>query len=450
MPIRRTKIEVLVAGDLLLGIEPDQRTALLPLGVPVRVMTTIVVGGDHERRRLDPRHLSPPHTQSQFRFGEQFNVAFATITTDPLDRPAVVAEVARWLSDVSGDDTTATILDVRKPDASGFSHNVTFVTARFDAHGRSVVRDLVLRRDPDDLALFVDADLGREAELMQRVHRLGTLPVPEVIGFNADDTILGTPYVVMAKVPGAVASDNPSYNASGWLADALPTQRRAAWEQALLLMSRVTTVDAGAFDDLFPERHAEFVYWHRNILWATDGSPSPTIDAAWHHLSASVPPDTPAALSWGDARIGNIIFDGGTPAAIIDWEMASLGGSHLDLGWWLMTDLVHSTQMGCTRLDGLGTRSETIQAWCAATGLQADAIEWHEAFAALKLGVAIGRVTNVAHRRGLLPPDLLAMADDNFGTRILAQLLPVPPPGQPASAIAPCDHAGDGRLAPWH
>ena len=63
-----------------------------------------------------------------------------------------------------------------------------------------------------------------------------------------------------------------------------------------------------------------------------------------------------------------------------------------------MTDLVHSTHMGCTRLDGLGTRSETIEAWCAATGLEADTIEWHEAFAAL-------------------------------GTRILAQLLPVPPPG---------------------
>jgi aminoglycoside phosphotransferase (APT) family kinase protein len=196
-------------------------------------------------------------------------------------------------------------------------------------------------------------------------------------------------------------------------------------------MSQITTLDAGAFDDLFPDRrglHAELDYWHRNLLWAADGSPSPTIDAAWHHLSASVPPDTPTALSWGDARIGNMIFDAGAPVAIIDWEMASLGGAHLDIGWWLMTDLVHSAQMGCARLDGLGTRSETIAVWSAATGLDAADIEWHEAFAALKLGVAIGRVTDVAHRRGLLPPDLLPMAEDNFGTRILAQLLPVPPP----------------------
>jgi aminoglycoside phosphotransferase (APT) family kinase protein len=343
----------------------------------------------------------------------------------------VRAEIARWLSDVSGDDTTATIVDVRAPDAAGSSHSVTFVTAQFDAHGRSVVRDLVLRRDPDELALFVDADLGRETELMQRVHRLATLPVPEVIGFNPDATVLGTPYMVIAKVPGAVASDNPSYNSSGWLADAAPTRRRAIWQQALRVMSQVTTIDAGAFDDLFPDRlglHAELAYWHRNLLWAADGSPSPTIDAAWQQLSTSVPPDSPAALSWGDARIGNIVFDAGTPAAIIDWEMASLGGAHLDIGWWLMTDLVHSTQMGCTRLDGLGTRSETIEAWCAATGLDADTIEWHEAFAALKLGVTIGRVTNVAHRRGRMPAELLSMADDNFGTRILAQLLPVPPP----------------------
>jgi aminoglycoside phosphotransferase (APT) family kinase protein len=123
-----------------------------------------------------------------------------------------------------------------------------------------------------------------------------------------------------------------------------------------------------------------------------------------------------------------MIFDAGIPVAIIDWVMASLGWAHLDIGWWLMTDLVHSTQMGCARLDGLGTRSETIALWSAATGLEAADIEWHEAFAALKLGVAIGRVTDVAHRRGLLPPHLRPLAEDNFGTRILAQLLPVPPP----------------------
>jgi len=197
-----------------------------------------------------------------------------TIPTDPIDRPAVVAEIARWLSDVSGDDTTATIVDVHKPDVAGSSHSVTFVTARFDARGRTVLRDLVLRRDPDELALFVDADLGREAELMRRVHRVGTLPVPEVIGFNADHTILGTPYVVMAKVPGVVASDNPSYNASGWLAEAAPTQRRAVWEQALQLMSQVATLDAAVVDDLSPIAAA---YTPRSTIGAGTCCGPPTV-----------------------------------------------------------------------------------------------------------------------------------------------------------------------------
>ena len=346
---------------------------------------------------------------------------------DLLERGAVRAAVARWLGDMTGEVIAPTIVDTRKPDTSGSSHDVTFLTARFSD---GIVREFVLRRGIDDQALFVDADLAREAQLMDVVNRTGGVPTPELVGFNPDPSVLGTPYLVMARVPGNVAPDAPSYNASGWLADAAPVERRDLWQQALHLMTRVGTVDLNELVGLFPDRqglHAEFDHWWRNTLWANDGAPSSSITEAFDQLRATIPPDTTAALSWGDARIGNIIFDSGSAATIIDWEMASLGGAYLDVGWWLMTDLVHSTQMGYTRLDGLGTRRETIELWCAETALKPDAIAWHEAFAALKLGVTIGRMTRVAHQRGLLSDNLLTMVEDNLGTRILAALLEVPP-----------------------
>ena len=41
----------------------------------------------------------------------------------------------------------------------------------------------------------------------------------------------------------------------------------------------------------------------------------------------------PDVLSWGDARIGNIIYAGFEPAAVLDWEMAALGPRELDVSW---------------------------------------------------------------------------------------------------------------------
>ena len=52
--------------------------------------------------------------------------------------------------------------------------------------------------------------------------------------------------------------------------------------------------------------------------------------------------DEPTVLCWGDARIGNIIFDGTKPAAVLDWEMVTLGSPEMDLAWSIFLDRHHS------------------------------------------------------------------------------------------------------------
>lgn len=48
------------------------------------------------------------------------------------------------------------------------------------------------------------------------------------------------------------------------------------------------------------------------------------------HWPAEVGPDM---LIWGDARIGNILCEGTTPTAVLDWEMVALAPAEVDLGW---------------------------------------------------------------------------------------------------------------------
>jgi aminoglycoside phosphotransferase (APT) family kinase protein len=41
----------------------------------------------------------------------------------------------------------------------------------------------------------------------------------------------------------------------------------------------------------------------------------------------------PTVLSWGDSRIGNVMYRHFAPVAVLDWEMAALGPRELDLAW---------------------------------------------------------------------------------------------------------------------
>ena len=110
-------------------------------------------------------------------------------------------------------------------------------------------------------------------------------------------------------------------------------------------------------------------------------------------------PDEPPGLSWGDARIGNMLFgDDFDVVGVMDWEQASLAGGAADLGWWLMFDDIHSIDQGVPRLEGLGSRQETIELWEERTGLEAVNVLWHEVFAGVKtalLSLRSRRVMNL-------------------------------------------------------
>ncbi|GIR36901.1 MAG: hypothetical protein CM15mP49_22860 [Actinomycetota bacterium] len=98
------------------------------------------------------------------------------------------------------------------------------------------------------------------------------------------------------------------------------------------------------------------------------GREHPVMDYALDWLDHNNPNDERIGLSWGDARLGNIIWDNYTPAAVVDWEACSLCPTEADLGWWLMFDRMSFDDVDVERLSGYPTREEQAAYYAQVSG----------------------------------------------------------------------------------
>ena len=100
-------------------------------------------------------------------------------------------------------------------------------------------------------------------------------------------------------------------------------------------------------------------------------------------------------LSWGDARIGNLMYRDFTPVAVLDWEMASLGPRDLDVGWMIylhrfFDDLAVS--YGLRGLPSLLRRDSVASTYESLTGYAPRDLDWYTTYAAVRHAVIMTRV----------------------------------------------------------
>src|SRR5207249_1346674 len=163
--------------------------------------------------------------------------------------------------------------------------------------------------------------------------------------------VLGAPFFIMRRMHGRVPVSMPVYNSTGWLFDATPAERRKLWVSGMHQFAAIHGVPA---DDVRvldrPERGAsgldqQLRYWWEQATW-TLGQHVPDLIVELFEWLRANQPEEPSGLSWGDARIGNMMFDDDYEVvAVIDWEQASMGGGPSDLGWWLFFDDMHSVEV---------------------------------------------------------------------------------------------------------
>jgi aminoglycoside phosphotransferase (APT) family kinase protein len=125
----------------------------------------------------------------------------------------------------------------------------------------------------------------------------------------------------------------------------------------------------------------------RFVEWINSEHPWPVLEAALKRLSDCWPKHQPPGLVWGDARLGNMMFnDNFEVIAVMDWEQPSLGGAFNDLAWFLyVSNMMHGATPDRPHLQGMGTREDTLALWSELTGISTADIEWYEDFTALKL-----------------------------------------------------------------
>jgi len=308
-----------------------------------------------------------------------------------LDEMRVV--LSGWLTDRLG-ASALDLTDLRYPVGAGTSSETILATAMWTAGGVDSQRDVVFRIHPDRFQLFRDPEFMIQYHVLDVLHRDRLVRVPEPIFVEDDPAVIGLPFFVMAQLHGHVPVSTPPYNAQGFLFDATPAQRRVAWTTAMDELCNVATVPLALVTFLDkPDLGAsgleqQLEYWRRSIDWSTGDTPNDVFWQLYEWLAANLPDDRTDGLAWGDARIGNMMFgDDFRLTGVMDWEQANFGGPRQDLGWWLFFDHFHGEGRGLRRLDGLGTRAETIEMWEDRVGLTAGDTTWYEVFTGFKVGL---------------------------------------------------------------
>lgn len=332
-----------------------------------------------------------------------------------------------WLSARAG--APVVVSDLEYPVGAGRSNETILFKAHWTNGTRQPV-DLVLRAHPGSMQLFLDPQFEMQYELLGALQERTEVIVPRIRWFEPDPAVIGNPFFIMDRLYGRVPVINPSYNVSGWLADAEPTSRRKVWVSAMEQIIEIHTAPIAAFEFLDnPSLGANgfdqlWNYTDRFYQWASEREPVEFLESAHAWLSEHLPAEKGTGLTWGDARLGNMMFDEKFDVVgVLDWEQACLAGGLQDLGWWLFFDDVVSICIGVPRLEGLGTRKETVEIWEDGTGTSARDLHWYEVFAGYRASIIVLRLLKV---QGGAAPGF--NRSNNIFTRHLAELLEITPP----------------------
>jgi aminoglycoside phosphotransferase (APT) family kinase protein len=311
--------------------------------------------------------------------------------------PAEVAPLlAGWARHAIAPD--AEVTDVQPPGGNGMSSE----TVLFDVHRRHEEASnryaARLAPLPSLVPVFQEYDLEAQAGCMQLVGAHTWVPVPRVLWVETDPRWLGTPFLVMNRIDGVPPSDMPPYVFGGWLMEATPEERSAIQANVVDVLVRLHELTPARNDLSFLHKAGtgsahlgdHLDAQRRYYEWAREGGTYPLIVRALDWLEARRPPEGPAVFNWGDARIGNILFRGVEPVAVLDWEMAAVGPAEIDLAWMIFLHRFFqdmAQRYGMPGLPGFMERDDVAAAYERQSGHVVRELQWFEVFAALRFAI---------------------------------------------------------------
>jgi aminoglycoside phosphotransferase (APT) family kinase protein len=331
-------------------------------------------------------------------------VSDVIVAPETRDLDDLASQLAGWLSAKMPQARRVTVANLAYPRGAGQSHETILFDAHWSEGGQELTQGCVLRIKPQSFTVFPDNLFDEQYRVMQVMHDEGRVRVARPLWFEDDPSLLGKPFFVMEKKHGRVPVSIPPYAREGWLKDATPEQRRVLWRNAVDQLAAIQTMPVEKFDFLKGPSSAEqglaqeWDKYVRFVAWLQETEPLPFLDDALARLKSLWPKNQPEGVVWGDARIGNMMFDDNFDVvAVMDWEQPSLGGALQDLAWFcVIADTMHGPKSSYgAPLEGMGSREDTVELWQEICGKSAADLEWYEDFTQLKMtctGIRLGHL----------------------------------------------------------
>jgi len=339
--------------------------------------------------------------------------------------------LADWLAARIPGASNVRIGELNAPSANGFSNITALFEASWQSQGVEQHRKFVARIETRGEGLFQTYDVGRQFDVMAA---LGTspVPVPEALWMERDTGIFGAPFLVMEYIEGNIPSDDPSFAASGWVLGLTPPQRREFSDNAIAALVQVHEVDwrSRGLEGLRrpgdgTSAARELAYYEDFYRWAAEGLKVPVIEDGLAWARERMPADDELVLSWGDARIGNMIFgDDLSVLAVIDWEGASLACREKDLGHWLQLVHVYTEQFGLELPEGIPDRPALLRRYEELSGRPLGDVTFYEVMAGIHSSIQAMRALTLMSRTDSEGRSEAAILNNPF-TRGLARLIGV-------------------------
>lgn len=314
------------------------------------------------------------------------------------DTHALPEQLSRWLASVLPEREAPQVTIENGVDANGMSSETILLTARWgDDEQRLVAR---VAPTAADVPVFSSYRLDHQFELMRLVDELTEVPVPRVRWIDTTGDVLGTPFFLMDRVDGDVPPDVMPYTFGGnWFADAAPERQRELQDSTVEVLAKLHAIPDAAqrFSFLAEVDPPGDTPLRRHFGWlkewyayaVPDIGRSPLVEQALHWLEEHFPTDVAASapvLTWGDSRVGNVLYADFRPVAVLDWEMATLGPRELDVSWIIFAHMVFQELAGLAGLPGLPDvlREEDVRAtYERLTGATLGDLHWFYIYSAV-------------------------------------------------------------------
>ncbi|MGP2442713.1 phosphotransferase family protein [Streptomyces sp. JW3] len=276
---------------------------------------------------------------------------------------------------------------------TGGAQNLLFTLHRADG------TELVLRRPGRHLRTGALDAFRREGRVLTALADTD-VPHPRLYASVLDEDVLGAPFSVLEKIdgftprgtlPGRYAED------PGWRRAVAFALVDAAASLAAVDPAAHGLADFGRPEGWLPRQTSKYL----NMLHGYRADPayreheSPLVDTVADWLRAHTPEQGATGVVHGDLQFANVMFAHDTPrlAAVVDWEMASLGDPLLDLAWILTAWREEADPPGSAPQfqpwEGMPGRAELVAHYGRATGRDVSAFRWYQVLACFRLAALL-------------------------------------------------------------